>query len=129
MKKLNKNELEAVARKIKRDSDDKRVAKVNEAIEKFTPIAKKKAKVIFKEINKLSIEAKGYFFHVPYGGKDLFTLESIEESLSSRKSKEVVGVNYTYLREYDIVDALILAQMDANSLEELTEIVSAEFNK
>ena len=123
MKKLNKNELTAIARDISRKINAAAKLKHEEDSKAYEPTAKKLAKVIMKELNTLSKETKNMVIQHSPGREPTLKESDVVEYLFSRN----VPWNHGYTHEFEIVDALIMAQIDSPDLKTLTETVTKQF--
>lgn len=124
MKKLNKSELEAVARDICKNVNKERMDARELADKKYLPTATKIAQDILEELTTLSEELTDYLDILDINDPTKFNVseDSLVAVLTRKNRKQERG----YMREYDVIDSLVIAQIDADSLKDLINTVTKQ---
>ena len=124
MKKLNKSELEALGRKVRGKINDL-VAIEQERLDKENEVEQAAAVgLISAELHKLSAETKKYLqSRSAYNRSEVFDLDSIRGHLYVPQTKYVVPDRYGS----SLVDSLLLAQLETDSVQALIDSVTASF--
>jgi len=131
MKKLNKTELSIIAKRIRKNLEEKAdiAQKKHNALEDKNNLSR--ARKLARELKQISPEGKAYIgkrIYRDFNWDEKFTVESILKDMQTTQ-KEIIVPAYYHSAENEIMDSLILAQLDAEDIDSLIRQVTAKFVK